>query len=240
MSVLRIAVVADHPVIQHGVVSMLEPYDDLRVTQTVADARELCLADTDGMGADVAVLDLYRETGRPCLTAVREVARAVPVVAIATARAPADTFAAIRAGAYKCLNASADADVYASTIRNAAQSRDRRRHTHGAAVSRLNRLPNKSGTGERETLSDRERETLTYIARGFTHQQTATRMGISKATVDTYIARIRTKLQLGNKAELAIAAVHFAYAAPQPQDPDRLVSTRGQVPPAYRGPVQLA
>jgi DNA-binding CsgD family transcriptional regulator len=58
-----------------------------------------------------------------------------------------------------------------------------------------------------EMLSRRERETLSYIARGFTHQQTATRMGVSKATVDTYVARVRAKLNLGNKAELAIAAL---------------------------------
>jgi DNA-binding NarL/FixJ family response regulator len=60
-----------------------------------------------------------------------------------------------------------------------------------------------------DQLSPREQEALTYIARGFTHQQTATRMGVSKATVDTYIARIRTKLNLGNKAELALAALRY-------------------------------
>jgi DNA-binding CsgD family transcriptional regulator len=32
-------------------------------------------------------------------------------------------------------------------------------------------------------------------------------MGISRATVDTYVERIRTKLQVGNKAELTRAAL---------------------------------
>ena len=35
-------------------------------------------------------------------------------------------------------------------------------------------------------------------------------MGVSKATVDTYVGRIRTKLQVGNKAELALAALGHA------------------------------
>jgi DNA-binding CsgD family transcriptional regulator len=65
------------------------------------------------------------------------------------------------------------------------------------------------GDVPRTTLSNRERQALEYIARGFTHQQTASRMGVSKATVDTYIARIRTKLRLGNKAELALAALRY-------------------------------
>jgi DNA-binding NarL/FixJ family response regulator len=57
-------------------------------------------------------------------------------------------------------------------------------------------------------LSPREEETLDLIARGFTHAQAATRMGVSGSTVDTYIERIRTKLQVGNKAELTRAALN--------------------------------
>jgi DNA-binding NarL/FixJ family response regulator len=71
-------------------------------------------------------------------------------------------------------------------------------------------------------LSARERETLAHIARGLTHTQIATRMRISKATVDTYVARIRAKLKLGNKAELAIAAVAYGPAV-RPQGDCRRV-----------------
>jgi DNA-binding NarL/FixJ family response regulator len=56
-------------------------------------------------------------------------------------------------------------------------------------------------------LSPREEETLDLIARGLTHAQAASRMGVSRATVDTYIERIRAKLHVGNKAELARAAI---------------------------------
>jgi DNA-binding CsgD family transcriptional regulator len=62
-------------------------------------------------------------------------------------------------------------------------------------------------------LSPREEETLDLIARGFTHAQVARRMGISKATVDTYVERIRGKLQVGNKAELTRAAMRLAGGA---------------------------
>jgi DNA-binding NarL/FixJ family response regulator len=43
----------------------------------------------------------------------------------------------------------------------------------------------------RAILSVREQQAR-YIARGFTHQQAARRMGVSKTTVDTYVRRIRT------------------------------------------------
>jgi DNA-binding NarL/FixJ family response regulator len=62
-------------------------------------------------------------------------------------------------------------------------------------------------------LSPRERQVLALIAQGLTHHQIARRMDIAKATVDTYVERIRAKLRLGNKAELTIAAVNLAVPA---------------------------
>jgi DNA-binding CsgD family transcriptional regulator len=56
-------------------------------------------------------------------------------------------------------------------------------------------------------LSPREKEVLAWISGGLTHGQTATRMRITKATVDTYVERIRRKLGAGNKADLTRAAV---------------------------------
>jgi DNA-binding NarL/FixJ family response regulator len=60
-------------------------------------------------------------------------------------------------------------------------------------------------------LSSREKQVLQYIASGYTHGQAARRLGISPHTVDTYVKRIRAKLALGNKAELARAAVLGKY-----------------------------
>jgi DNA-binding CsgD family transcriptional regulator len=37
-------------------------------------------------------------------------------------------------------------------------------------------------------------------------------MNVSKATVDTYVARIRAKLSVGNKAEPALAALAYLAA----------------------------
>ncbi|GGU80590.1 hypothetical protein GCM10010275_14190 [Streptomyces litmocidini] len=60
-------------------------------------------------------------------------------------------------------------------------------------------------------LSARERETLLLVADGLTRNQTARRIGISPHTVDTYLKRIRAKLGLGNKAELARAAERYRH-----------------------------
>ncbi|MFE9207526.1 LuxR C-terminal-related transcriptional regulator [Micromonospora sp. NPDC007230] len=60
-------------------------------------------------------------------------------------------------------------------------------------------------------LSMRERQVLRQIARGLTHTQIARVLGISRHTVDTYVKRVRSKLDLGNKAELTRAALVGAF-----------------------------
>lgn len=55
-------------------------------------------------------------------------------------------------------------------------------------------------------LSARERQVLGHIASGLTHSQTAKRMMLSKATVNTYVERIKRKVEAGNKADLTRAA----------------------------------
>ena len=64
------------------------------------------------------------------------------------------------------------------------------------------------------SLSEREEQVLRQISRGLTHGQIASRLGISPHTVDTYVKRIRSKLGVGNKAELTRAAVLGNFCLP--------------------------
>lgn len=68
-------------------------------------------------------------------------------------------------------------------------------------------------------LSEREEQVLSQISRGLTHGQIATRLGISPHTVDTYVKRIRSKLGVGNKAELTRAALLGRLAGELPVQP---------------------
>ena len=63
-------------------------------------------------------------------------------------------------------------------------------------------------------LSERERQVIWLISRGHTIQRIARMLAISPHTVDTYIKRVRAKLGLGNKAELACAALDYPPAEP--------------------------
>jgi DNA-binding NarL/FixJ family response regulator len=71
------------------------------------------------------------------------------------------------------------------------------------AASHLDGAPSSNDN----VLSPREQQVIRQIAHGRTHGQIARALGISHHTVDTYVKRIRSKLGLGNKAELTRAAL---------------------------------
>ncbi|WP_406482270.1 response regulator transcription factor [Streptomyces sp. NBC_01615] len=56
-------------------------------------------------------------------------------------------------------------------------------------------------------LAPRELETLRHIAAGCTYLQAARQMGLSRHTVDAYLRRIRTKLNINTTAELTRLAI---------------------------------
>ncbi|HZT35321.1 MAG TPA: response regulator transcription factor [Nitrososphaera sp.] len=58
----------------------------------------------------------------------------------------------------------------------------------------------------RREITQREREVLKLIARGFRNREAAEKLGISTKTVETHRANIMNKLALRNTAEL----IHYA------------------------------
>lgn len=214
---IRLAIVDDHPLARRGVESVLAGIEDLTVTASVATVAEL----PDPRALDLVILDLYLADGVPCTDAVRALRPHTRVLVLSASSQPADVVAVIRAGANGYLTKSAEPEMLVSSVQTVAtggfalsaeladilQAELAAPGTTGAAPAK------KPGTGKAAELSPREREALSYIARGYTHAQTATRMAVTKATVDTYVERIRAKLQLGNKAELTRAAIDLLGGA---------------------------
>ncbi|MFM8413848.1 MAG: response regulator transcription factor [Planctomycetota bacterium] len=64
-----------------------------------------------------------------------------------------------------------------------------------------------TGGSPLDTLSDREREVLVLLAQGHTNQQIADRLYLSVKTIESYRARLMTKLGLTNRAELTTFAL---------------------------------
>ena len=66
------------------------------------------------------------------------------------------------------------------------------------------------------SLTPRERDVLMMVARGLTHKQIGSRLNLAKATIDTYVHRVRQKVGTGNKADLTRLAIDLGLVEDKP------------------------
>jgi two-component system nitrate/nitrite response regulator NarL len=207
--VTTVAIIDDHPIARRGLEVIFGSSPSMIITESVTTADEL----TNFGSFDLVILNLYLKDACPHINVISDLQVSTRVLVVSEPRHRDDVLAAIRAGARGYLTSHAGPQLILSAAATVAAG--------GFALSpqladllRAD-LPT-SSTAPATTsavaafdsvLSAREDEALLWIARGYTHQQAAVRMGISKATVDTYVGRIRAKLQLGNKAELTCLAI---------------------------------
>jgi two-component system, NarL family, nitrate/nitrite response regulator NarL len=195
---VRVAIVDDHPIARRGVAGALADAGGVEVVASVDSAAQLDELTT----VDVVILDLYHDGDGPCLDAVGEWAARTRVLVMSASGRPADVLRAVRAGAGGYITKQAQPALFAVAVQTVAAGGFWLSSQLADIVLSQPAAP--AGSGH---LSPREEEALDLIARGYTHAQAATRMGVTKATVDTYVERIRGKLQVGNKAELTRAAL---------------------------------
>jgi DNA-binding NarL/FixJ family response regulator len=197
---VRVAIVDDHPIARRGVESTLADAGDIEVMVSVGTVLEL-----DGHEpADVLILDLYHDGDHPGLSAVARWSARTRVLVMSASGRPADVLGAVRAGAAGYITKRAQPAQFVAAVQTVA----------GGGFWLSSQLADivqselsQPAPAPRPQLSRREEQTLDLIARGYTHAQAATRMGVTKATVDTYVERIRAKLHVGNKAELTRVAL---------------------------------
>jgi DNA-binding NarL/FixJ family response regulator len=204
---IRVAIVDDHPVARYGMHSIFALCPGIEVVCAAAS-----LAGFAGQAAasDVIILDLYLGQGRLSPGQIAGVARACPVLVVsASARRP-DVLAAVRAGASGYLVKASPAEAFGEAVRTIAAGGF---YLSSQLADVLEASASDLPGGEPIGLAPREREALSLIAQGFTQSQAATRMGVSPATIDTYIKRIRRKLGPGNKAELTRRAIELGEVA---------------------------
>jgi DNA-binding NarL/FixJ family response regulator len=202
---ISVGIVDDHPVVRHGLSYLLGQWPEVTVVSSGGTVGEL--GPTGPL--DVVVLDLYLGSDQPALESVALLAASTPVLVVSASPRPDDVLGAIRAGASGYLTKDCQLELLAGGVLTVASGGFALTGELADIVqSAQPRDTGGDGSSPAQVrLSPREEQTLSYIARGFTHDQIATRLGISKSTVNTYVERIRDKLRVGNKADLTRAAL---------------------------------
>jgi two-component system invasion response regulator UvrY len=205
---LALAVVCASPVVRSGLEQVLAGAR-LTVRHSVDS-----LAALRGRGArpDLAIIDLYALSGARIGAAFWATLPAgCGAVLLCRPEDPPDLVAALRGGARAFLTREAGVEELLSAVSTAQNGGV---HLSPELAQHLI-VQTTESSADRQPLARREIETLQWVAEGLTHGQISRRMGLTEATVSTYVKRIRTKLNAGNKADLTRAAIELGYVTPR-------------------------
>jgi len=204
-SSVRVFVVDDHELFRSGVRSELS-----RSCQIVGEAGtvEEAVAGIVRESPDVVLLDVHMPAGggRGVIEGVRADSAGgstTQFLALSVSDAAEDVIGIIRAGARGYVTKSISADELVAAVQR----------VHGGDVVFSPRLAGfvldafageapVPADPELDLLTARERETLRYIARGYTYKEVASELHISVKTVETHVSAVLRKLQLSNRYEL--------------------------------------
>lgn len=203
----RVAIIDDQPISRAGMECIVGDDPEFIVAASVSSVEEIDALDGPG-GYDAAIVALTPRDARSPADTISIIAKVAYPVITSTWDGQNMLSDVIRAGARGCLTRHCEQHEMLTALRVVAGGG---LYVCADLVERLHREMTRPGWGESASLAPREIETVRWIAKGFTQAQIATRMGLSQTTVNTYAKRIRSKLQVNNKAELTRAAIRLGY-----------------------------
>ncbi|MDQ4027211.1 MAG: response regulator transcription factor [Actinomycetota bacterium] len=199
---IRLFLVDDHGLFLSGVRSELG--EDFDIVGTAEDVDE-AITKIRATAPDVVLVDVHMPGGggRAVIEAVHPSRPGLSFLALSVSDAAEDVIAVIRAGARGYVTKSISPTDLASAVR--------RIHEGDAVFSpRLAGFVLDAFAGELpepvdeelDQLTQREREVMRLIARGYAYKEVAKALHISLKTVETHVSAVLRKLQLSSRHEL--------------------------------------
>jgi DNA-binding NarL/FixJ family response regulator len=206
----KVLIVDDHPVVREGLAMHLATQPDLELCGEAEDLPG-ALTQLASSRPDVAIIDisLKNSNGIELIRRIKERDDAVRI--LVWSMYPENLYAerALRAGAQGYLSKGQATHHVLDAIRAILQGQV---YVSGELANRF--LQRAVGRKHEErsaidSLSDRELEAFQLIGEGMTKESIAERMHVSPKTVETFRARIKEKLGIGNHTELIQRAAQW-------------------------------
>ncbi|MDR7238330.1 response regulator transcription factor [Neobacillus drentensis] len=207
---IKILLVDDHAVVRMGLKMLLNTNPEMEVIGEASEGNE-GIKKALKLKPDVVVMDLSMPHGKDGLSATTELKKLKPEINILILTMHDDEeylFRAIQGGASGCILKSAPHDELMSAIESVANGDA---YLHPSATKRLMEEylggVKHDGNDTYNLLSDREKEVLTLIAKGYSNKEIAVQLVISVKTVETHKGNLMEKLQMKTRPELVEYAV---------------------------------
>lgn len=199
---VRVVLADDHPIWRDGVRADLgSGFEVVGEAGTAPDA----IAAIGSLRPDLVVCDLQMPGGggiavaKACGTTTR-------VVILTVSEQERDLLEAVAAGAVGYLVKSTPGDELRAALQRAAAGEPVFSPSLAMLVLGEFRRLAKQATGT-DPLSEREREVLQYVARGYTYREVGEQLHIAPKTVENHVRNILDKLHLNRRQELIRYAV---------------------------------
>ncbi|WP_256438980.1 response regulator transcription factor [Virgibacillus sp. MSJ-26] len=200
----------DHAVVRMGLKMLLNHHPEMEVVAEASEGNEAIKKSLE-LKPDVILMDLSMPNGKDGLSATSELKKMLPESAILILTMHDDDeylFRAIQAGASGSVLKSAPHEELLTAIRTVSTG-----EAYLSPVATKKLMEEYLGNvqqGDTDTfnlLSDREKEVLALIAKGYSNREIAEQLIISVKTVETHRSNLMEKLQMKTRPELVNIAL---------------------------------
>jgi DNA-binding NarL/FixJ family response regulator len=199
---VRVVLADDHQVWRDGVRADLG--EGFEVVGEASDADE-AIAAIRATAPDLVVCDL-RMPGGGGIAVAKACGEDTRIVVLTVSEQERDLLDAVAAGAVGYLTKSTPGDELRAALRRAARGEPVFSPSLAMLVLGEFRRLAKQATGV-DPLTEREREVLQHVARGYTYREVGELLHIAPKTVENHVRNILDKLHLNRKQELIRYAV---------------------------------
>ncbi len=211
MERIRVLVADDHPVFRYGMRALLSAEPDIELVGEAADGEE-AIQLAASLRPDVILMDLNMP-GTNGIEATRRILEAGPqeevgILMLTMFEDDDSVFAAMRVGARGYVLKGADGTETLRAIRAVARGEAIFGPSIARRLTQYFAAPRQEAVATRAfpELTERERDILALIARGYTNTAIADRLYLSPKTVRNYVSSIFAKLQVADRAEAIVRA----------------------------------
>ncbi|KKO52409.1 response regulator transcription factor [Paenibacillus sp. DMB20] len=203
---IRLLIVDDHAVVRSGLKLLLGEKQNIEVVGEAADGDE-AIRQAEALRPDVVLMDLSMPHGKDGMTATEELKKLLPDIFILILTMHDDEqylFRAIQAGAsgYILKNAPHEELLTAISFVAAGNAYLTPLATKRLMGQYIEKVKNGESADEFSTLSEREKEVLTWTAKGYSNKEIAENLVISVKTVETHKSNLMEKLGLKTRPDL--------------------------------------
>ena len=207
---LRIVLVDDHTLFRKGLAELLEREGAIHVAAITGQPAEVA-AMLKSHAPDVLLLDLNigGTDGIGVMQALRGEGFDLPVLILTVSEAEEDLARALRSGANGYLLKSMEPDEVVDAIVRTA--RGETVVAPGMTAKLVRMLDARNTPSLLDSLTQREQEILSHLARGESNKAIARELDISYDTVKLHVRHVLAKLNLSSRVEAAVFAVENRF-----------------------------